>query len=273
VIMIEFLDILILFLTGCLGGVIAGLLGVGGGVIYVFILSFYMDKLGIQDNVEQVRFMLSNSFFAIFFASVFGSIQQFRNKNYHLKEVLLTASTAIIASAGVSLFITHNTWYTREKFTIVFVSILFLLIVKMLFSLKKKADAFKDSIPKKTFPIAGFLMGLFSGFSGLGGGVITVPVLSDISKLKIKKATSISLGVMPLMSLVSVIIYMFTQTQSGNSALGYLYPQVTIPMVIGVIIMAPQGVKLSRKLSDNFIRILFISVLILVTTRMLSSIL
>ncbi|MBT3300778.1 MAG: sulfite exporter TauE/SafE family protein [Bacteroidetes bacterium] len=271
--MLDLLDIIILFITGCVGGLIAGLLGVGGGVIYVFILSFYLEKLGIVKDIDQVRFILSNSFFAIFFASVFGSIQQFRNKNYHLKEVLLTATTAILVSASITIIILTGDWYTKQKFTLVFVSILFLLIVKMLLTLRKKNTAFKDHIPKKIYPLAGFFMGLFSGFSGLGGGVITVPLLSDISKLKIKKATSISLGVMPFMSVVSVLIYSLSQSHSGSNAFGYLYPQITIPMVVGVIIMAPQGVKLARRLSDTFIRILFISILLLVTIRMLSTIL
>ncbi|MFC2114091.1 sulfite exporter TauE/SafE family protein [Bacteroidota bacterium] len=272
--MIDILDIVILFATGCLGGVIAGLLGVGGGVIYVFILSFYLDKLGIHDDIEQVRFILSNSFFAIFFASVFGSIQQFRNKNFHVKEVLLTTVTAVLASGVLSWSISRYQWYSKQEFTVVFVSILLILMIKMLLTLRKKDTSFKDEINKRIYPGTGLLMGIFSALSGLGGGVITVPVLSDISKLKIKKATSISLGVMPFMSLVSVIIYSLSQPNTiKGSVFGYLYPHIVIPMVLGVILMAPIGVKLSKHLSDTFIRVLFITILLLVTIRMLSTIL
>nr|MBC8342685.1 sulfite exporter TauE/SafE family protein [Bacteroidota bacterium] len=242
------------------------------GVIYVFILSFYLEKLGMTDHIDQVRFILSNSFFAIFFASVFGSIQQFRSKNYHLKEVLLTTVTAVLASSTLALLITQRDWYTKQKFTLVFVSILVLLIIKMLLTLRRKNSSFKDQIPDKIYPATGLLMGIFSALSGLGGGVVTVPVLSDIFKLKIKKATSISLGVMPFMSLVAVLIYSLTDTEASVNAFGYLYPQITLPMVAGVMIMAPLGVKLSRLFSDTFIRILFITILIVVTIRMFSTI-
>jgi hypothetical protein len=114
------------------------------------------------------------------------------------------------------------------------------------------------------------LMGIFSALSGLGGGVITVPLLSDISGLKIKKATSISLGVMPIMSLVSIIIYGLQQTggPEGN-ALGYLYPQIVLPLALGAIVMAPVGVKFANKISDSLIRVFFIIIILIVVLRML----
>jgi uncharacterized protein len=114
---IDLLDIAFLFIAGCAAGTISGLLGVGGGIINVAILTYYFDRLGIS-SIELTRFVLSNSFLAIFFSSVFGSIQQIRMKNFYLKEVLLTASTTVIFSFIVSLLIVKFNWYSRERFTV-----------------------------------------------------------------------------------------------------------------------------------------------------------
>jgi uncharacterized protein len=272
---LELIDILLLFIAGCFAGTLSGLLGVGGGVINVAILTYYFDREFPNINtIDLTRFVLSNSFLAIFFSSIFGSVQQMRMKNFYLKEVLLTASTTVIVSFALSLFILEFDWYSRERFTWFFVVILTGLMIRMLLNIKnEKKDHFTDQIPLKHFPVTGIFTGIFSALSGLGGGVVTVPVLSDVHKLRIKKATSISLGVMPLMALCNVLAYSFQNSTSlVDFTIGYIKPDITIPLVAGVIICAPLGVKLSGIISGKAIRIVFVSVVSLVIFRMLYSI-
>jgi len=266
-------DYIVLFASGCLGGVIAGLLGVGGGVINVFILTFYADKLGIE-SVDQVRFILGNSLFAIFFSSVFGSVQQIKNKNFYFKEVGLTTITAILANILVSYTILKFEWYSKERFSIFFIIILSLLTIKMIITVRKQnTTGFKDKIAMKLFAPLGFLAGIFSALTGLGGGVVMVPYMSDFYKLKIKKATSISLGVMPFMTLATSVLYTLFDNSNSANALGYIRPEVVIPMGIGVMICAPLGVKLAARISEKKIRLAFILIVLIVIARMISRIL
>jgi uncharacterized protein len=271
---LEFADYIVVFFAGCIGGMIAGLLGLGGGVIYVVVLSHYFTKLNIQ-NIEIVRFILSNSFFAIFFASIFGSLQQIRKKNFFFKEVSATAITAMTAMLFISILILKYDWYSKEAFSLFFTMVLFLFMLRMILSLRKnKTKKFKESLNIRIFPPLGFLMGTFSALSGLGGGVITVPILSDIYKLKIKKATSISLGVMPFMALTSSLIYAFLKSGKGpDASLGYIMPQIVLPLVAGVILCAPLGVKLAFALKEIIIRIIFIIVLSLIILKTILSLL
>lgn len=270
--MLEYYDILLLFLAGCIAGTISGLLGVGGGIINVAILTYYFDKSGIS-SIELTRFVLSNSFLAIFFSSVFGSIQQYRMNNFHLKEVLLLASTTITLSFLVSFIILEFNWYSRERFTVFFVLILTGLIIKMALNIRSKTKSeFLEKISMKHYPLTGIFTGIFSALSGLGGGVITVPVLSDVHKLRIKKATSISLGVMPLMALFNTLIYgLYHNTSFSEMTIGYIKPDITIPLVIGVILFAPLGVKLASTVSDKLIRLIFVIIVTLVIFKMIYS--
>ena len=249
---------------------LSGLLGVGGGVVYVVILTHYFEKLQLG-NIEMVRFILSNSFFAILFSSLIGSYQQIRMKNFYLEEVLMTASTAVATWVIVTLIIIYFDWYSKRVFTIIFIITLIGSALKMFLSSKNGSDTiYKDILPKKVYPVVGILTGIFSALSGLGGGVITVPALSDFMKLKIRKATSISLGVIPFLAAASFILYAVAKPEENvHSTLGYLYPSLVIPMVIGGLFTAPIGVKLSNKLSEKTTRLFFVLLLVIVTVRML----
>ena len=268
--MISPFDIIILIIAGGLGGLLSGLLGVGGGVVYVVILTHYFEKLQLG-NIEMVRFILSNSFFAILFSSLIGSYQQIRMKNFYLNEVLMAASTAVTTWVIMTLLIIHFDWYSKRVFTIIFIVTLIASAIKMFLTSKNgSASEYKDRLPKKVYAIVGIFTGIFSALSGLGGGVITVPALSDYMKLKIRKATSISLGIIPFLSAASFILYALAKPEENvTSTLGYLYPKLVIPMVIGGLFTAPLGVRLSNKLSEKTTRLFFVLLLLIVTVRML----
>ena len=143
-------------------------------------------------------------------------------------------------------------------------------MIRMFLTTRKKSDSdFKDEIPAYNYSVIGLFTGIFSALSGLGGGVVTVPFLADFKKLKIKKATSVSLGAMPLMTVASALFYSQVKSGAGvSAAFGYLYPQITLPMVAGVILTSAYGVRLSKKLTEKNIRLLFASVMLLVIIRM-----
>jgi uncharacterized membrane protein YfcA len=270
--LINTYDIIILVIAGGLGGLLSGLLGVGGGVVYVLILTHYFEKMQLG-NIEMVRFILSNSFFAILFSSLIGSYQQIKMKNFYIREVLSIASTAVLTWIAITLLIIHFDWYSKRLFSGFFIIVLIGTALKMFLGANNRSKIqYRESLPQKVYPVVGIFTGFFSALSGLGGGVITVPALSDYMKLKIRKATSISLGVIPFLAAASFILYAVAKPEENNSAvLGYLYPQLVLPMVFGGLFTAPFGVRLSSKLSERTTRLYFVLLLLLVTVRMLFS--
>lgn len=264
--MTDFIEIVVLLITGVFGGILAGLLGVGGGVIYVVVLTYYLKKYDLDDS-QLVKYIVSNSAFSIFFASLSGSIKQYLNKNFFLKETLLSALPAILSSLIISYLILNSNWYSKERFAYFFVSVLLLFFFKILLT-KKTGEI--EHISWYGYSLTGFITGIFGALSGLGGGIIMVPVLSGFYKLKLKKATSVSLAVMCLFTLSMSVFYMFRVDSRDiiSGSIGTIIPSLVIPLSVGVIIGSPIGVMLSTKLPVRIIRVIFALLIILVAFRM-----
>ena len=82
--------ILTLFFFGIVGGFISGLLGVGGGIIFVPILSTVLATIGYGDE-ELAKYILANSFAATFFAGAVSTLKQYKLNSFYPKRILKTA--------------------------------------------------------------------------------------------------------------------------------------------------------------------------------------
>jgi len=119
------------------------------------------------------------------------------------------------------------------------------------------------------FPLAGLLTGLISGLSGLGGGVIMIPLFTQYLKMGIKKSASISIGVIPVMMIPMLILYGSYRPEEVLSSMqfGYLLPGVFLPLVAGLLFAAPLGVTFGQKLSSKQLKIIFAVLVIIVIIK------
>lgn len=257
---------LLLFLGG-IGGLLAGLLGIGGGIIYVLIFNYYLNKIGVPSELI-VSSIIANSMFAILFAGLSGSYKQWKNKNFFPNEMMITGLSAAISSIAFSYIISQGTWYTKEKFNIFFIILLISIAIR-LFTQRKKVESNDVQRPKMLpLSITGLISGTIAAFSGIGGGVIIVPILTDIIKMPIKKATSISLGVISIMALFTSLYNGMTSVTSDSSH-SLLVFSLAIPVAIGSLIASPIGVQIATKLNPKTIRIILILFLVIVISKML----
>lgn len=255
--MLDITDYLILALFGSLGAFISGFLGVGGGIIYIPVLDYFLKKAGM-DNTMLVKAILANSLFTIIFSGSVSSYNQYKAGNFFPKQILQTALPGMFTAFVITWLIKNGSWYNKTTFNYVFAAMLLTIVLRMFLAKSKAADENPEQ-PYWQYGLTGFFAGIVTAFSGLGGGVIMTPVFTDMMKQNIKKASSISNGVIPMFAIV-LGIYNLTDTPEhyvSSWQIGYIVLPVVLPLVAATFLFAPIGVKTSQKTPQPVIRAVF----------------
>lgn len=269
--MLQPLEILLLVSIGLGGGIIGGFLGVGGGIIFVPTIYAFYSGLNMQDS-DFVNFVIANSLFLTGLNAFTATLRQYKSNNFYLKESLVMGVSGIVSALLFTFLISFTTWYTKEKFSIFFTLLLIPLIYRMYFSKKIKSQI-PDNEPlnNKNGVLTGLFSGSISALSGLGGGIVTIPLLVGWLRQSVKKASSISQAVIVLNSLGTLVFYMLRTTPEGFDmpfTIGLVSFPLVLPLGIGVILGSGYGVKLSHKVDPKWVKIVFLLLIIAVLIKM-----
>jgi len=214
----------------------------------VVVLPFFLAKYNLQ-GAELIRFVIANSIFCTLVASVSGNVAQISQRRFYTREVLLVGITGIFGSLIALNWVVFQDWYSQNVFNLTVLVLLGIILVQTLRRSSRKFRFVREvEFDRRKFSRAGFMGGIIAATSGLGGGAIIVPLLNVGLKMNIKKAKSISLGVIFLTS-VAITAYnlLSIPEQSVGPGKGYVLFPVAIPIAIGVFISTPVGVRMSRK--------------------------
>jgi uncharacterized membrane protein YfcA len=268
--LLDIFDYIIIFILGSLGGFVSGFLGVGGGIIYIPILDYFLQKMGMKDDVL-VKGILANSLFTIIFSGSVASYKQYKMGNFFPKEILQTAIPGMFSALVLTYLIKSGTWYSRTTFLYVFAMMLLVIIVRMFLSRTKEVIEETAEAKNYQYRITGFFAGIITAFSGLGGGVVMTPIFTDVLKQHIKKSSSISNGVIPCFAIVIGIYNLSSKALVNVSEwqVGYIVLPLVLPMIIATFFFAPLGVKISQTTKPHVIRMVFASFVSIVFIKLI----
>ena len=258
-----------LIIAGLGGGFLAGFLGIGGGIIYILILPLALAQVGTPPS-EIAQYTIANSIFGTAAAALFGSISLIRNKDFYWKEVGIVSLSAVAASFLLLFTFVNTPLYSQQFFAAVV--IVFLGIILAISVLRSFSNImFQTSVKNKSlwYVFTGAVAGAMSALTGLGGGTITVPLLAAGLHMDIKRAKSISLGVIFVASTCITVYNMIDQPEIPFDYfhVGYIAFPVSIALSIGVLFGSPFGVWVANKISSRIISYIFILFIILVIIR------
>lgn len=257
--------VFLLILVGMVGGLIAGMVGVGGGVFYVLALPFVMDYLGLSPD-NYTAFIVANSIAGISMASFVSVISQYKSMKLYWQEGVILGLSAMLSSLLLNRFFVHTPYFSPIIFRIVLIIMMFFILFKMW------VLANKQTTEEKTMPLAwhkislsGLLSGILSALTGLGGGVLVIPILQIGFKQSVQKAK--------LLSLCMIFVSAFAMSVQNAIAkpptidihhIGYIIPQMIVPIAFGAILGAPLGVGLSKRMSNRALRFAFMAFVFMV---------
>lgn len=235
----ESISLLILASGGIFSGILAGLLGIGGGFIIVSLLVL----LGYP-TIQAV----ATSSLVIIMSSSTGSFYNWRKGYLDLQRVIYIALPAIItAQLGVLLGVNIPEYVLLTVFSF------FLLVNIFLIRLRKQLVAQKRDSAKLFSPIAakittGSIAGFLAGLLGIGGGAIMVPLQMLLLNEEIKVAIRTSLGVIVAATISSCIVH----ATQGN----ILYLEGVI-LGVGGMLGTQVGTRVLPKLPDSLVSTIF----------------
>lgn len=266
--------LILLFLFGCLGGLLSGILGLGAGMVFILIFTTYLTSKHIPNQVI-AQLVLANSMFVVFFSGLAGSIKQHLNQNFFLRPVLAIGISSMLTSVAVTYLINKTTWYNREVFTIVFIFVMGYIAFQFFF-LKEVTSTSRESSSLTDFILIGTIGGVMLALAGVGSGVTMILLMIKMSGINIKKATSISLGVVTITALVTTLFASMVKPLvpiQQSYTYGLLILPMILPTAIGCVLFAPTGVNLAKGLSHKTIRLMFVLFLLIAILNMLYNLL
>jgi uncharacterized protein len=263
--------ILILLAVGAAAGTLAGMFGVGGGIIIVPSLIWVYGILNITSPYI-VHIAIATSLFTMIFTSISSAYKHFRNGN-----VITTAAIIIGLASSVTVYFFSRIAILLPGATLakLFSVIILAVGLKLLFDRKKEEDTGADhgkNFNKFYCMLIGFVTGTISAFSGLGGGGFAVPLMHYILKYNIKKAIGTSTLAVMITAIAGVISYIINKPadlQFSHYTLGTVDLYYSLPIIAGSIIFAQLGVWINKKTHHFVLTKLFAVFILIVSVMML----
>jgi uncharacterized membrane protein YfcA len=251
-------------LLGVFSGFIAGLLGVGGGLLIVPVLVGLFSQF--MPETITMHMAIGTSLMSIVFTSL-SSIWAHHRQQKVLWHIVQQLSGGIIIGAILGAIIADylSSHYLRYIFTI------FELFVawQILFSLKPNANR---SLPNKWIMlIVGNIIGFVSSILGIGAGTMTTPFLLWC-RISLQKAIATSAAVGLPIAIAGSVAFIFIgefNTARPNWSLGYVYSPALLGILLSSIIVAPLGAVLTHRLPTKPLKKIFALLLIVLAIKLL----
>ena len=204
-------------LTAIPVGFVAGLFGIGGGLITVPFLFFIFNSLGI--NQEYVMHLAVGTSFAIIIPT--SAVSVITHHKYNAVDFNIVKSYGGFIVLGVVFGIIFAASLKTKTLVLFFSIVIFLLSIYLLL-LKEKEKTVVLEIKLHLKIVLGFLVGFASALMGIGGAIMNVPILKFFG-YTINKAIGSAAAIGFLIALSGAIGFLVTG----------IYLKTNIPLSIG----------------------------------------
>lgn len=259
------LSMLIFLACGAVAGVLAGLLGVGGGIVIVPMLAMILPMQGVPATYVQ-HLALGTSLASIMFTSIASS--RAHNKRGAVRwDIWRAISPGILLGTfcGGLVASTLPTLYLKAFF----VCFLYFVALQMLLDIKPKASR---ELPRFWgMSAVGGGIGVLSSFVGIGGGTLSVPFMTFCNvPMHTAVGTSAAIGFpIAVAGTLGYVVGGWNVPDLPAGTLGYVHVLALVGLATASFCTAPLGAKLSHALPVKTLKRGFAVFLLVVASRML----
>lgn len=256
-------------LFGAVAGVLAGLLGIGGGLVIVPILVYCLGVQGVSES-QIMHIALGTSMASIVFTSV-SSFMAHHRRGAVRWDVVKRIALGILTGTYLGSCVASK--LSTGPLKVIFVVFLYYVATQLLLDRRPKASR---GLPGNLGMFGvGNGIGAVSSFVGIGGGTLSVPFMLWCN-IPTHTAIGTSAAIGFPIAVAGTVVYVVNGLSTAGLpdwSLGYVY----LPALVGIVglsvLTAPLGVRLAHSLPVDRLKRVFAVLLYVVGTRMLVSIL
>lgn len=260
--------VIALALTGCVSGFLAGLLGVGGGIVVVPVLYVVLAAFNVDGDL--IPYIAVGTSLATIIPTSFQSIRAHHARGA-VDGALLKWWGPFVA-LGVVLGVVIANVADGQLLTLVFGVVALLVAAHML--LTSEGTHLIATLPGRAIQsILATLIGTISTLMGIGGGTLTVPTLS-LCNYPVRRAvgTASVIGlIIALPGALGFIINGLGEADLPPFSLGYVNLAGFVLIAATSMFFAPLGARTAHTIEPKWLRRLFGIFLAATSAKMLST--
>ena len=260
--------IFILLGTGVGVGFASGLLGVGGGFIMTPVQYMLFTNMGMSTDVA-MKLAFGTSLLVILPTTASGAWRHHKKGAVWWKAAIIMGPCGAVAAFGGATLVTHL--LSGEMLKIVFSVVVLASGVRMLISKSMESEQAPRDNPW-LWVVWAIPIGVVTGMTGLGGGVVAVPVMVLALKFKMRNAIATSLAMIIFNSAGGAVGYIVNGLGVPNLpaySIGYINLQAWFLLAVTSVGMAQVGAMIAHRLPTKQLRWIFIVVQFYVALRMM----
>jgi uncharacterized membrane protein YfcA len=255
-----------LLLLGCGTGFLAGLLGIGGGMLMVPFLTLILSQRGV-DGGAAVKMAIATSMATILFTSI-SSVRAHHRRGAVRWDIVRAMAPGIVAGGllgGAGIFaLLKGSWLA-----LFFAGFVSFSATQMLRG--KKPEATRQMPGAGAQAAVGGGIGFLSGLVGAGGGFISVPFMTWCNvAIHNAVATSAALGFpIALANTAGYVLGGWSLPAVVPGAFGYLYLPALAIIASASVLIAPLGARAAHAMDMRQLRRVFAMLLYALAAYML----
>ena len=258
---------IVYLLMGLFVGFFAGLLGIGGGLILVTLMVYMFTLQGFPAD-RLLHLALGTSITSIVFTSI-SSLRAHHKHGAVRWDILRVAVPGLVIGTLLGTVVADQ---LKSKYlAIFFVVFVYYSAVRMFANVKPKPTR---QLPGKVgMTAATIVVGIISSLVGVGGGVMTIPLMRHCNvPMRQAIGTSAALGLpIAIAGTVGFIATGLGKDHLPALSVGYVYLPALAGIVIGTFITVPWGAKMTHRMPVTTLTKIFAVILFILATRMLWS--
>jgi len=254
-----------MLLTGCVAGVLAGLFGIGGGIVIVPVLEGALGFLGV-DAAIRMHVAVATSLATIIPTSISSARAHHQRQSV---DVEIVKRWAVFVLFGALLGAWIASQVHSRVLAVVFATLAALVAVKMLFLPEMRN--LTEKVPRGPWvTVIPAAIGCFSSMMGIGGGTFSVMTLTLFNE-PIHRAvgTAALFGlVISLPGTVGFVLGGWGDVRLPAGSLGYVSLIGFACIAPATVLTAPLGARIAHGLSQKRLGMLFGIFLLVVSLRL-----